>query len=224
MLVNVDNIFSALRKDLGDNGPAGLNHLKSPVKLMEGQTKEYCLKPKRFKSGEIRSNINNNLLVYRRKENKEAVILNYEKEAHVTRSEGEEEGDTEDNGEDESEDYAKIKGNEHIQVGEEGDEMQGDDDLMDVYNQITGIEKGMQIEDEAIEEYSTEAETENGIEVEGLEGVNIFGEPTLLNTVQDTQILEVEPSKFTTTSPVSSKRTPNQSVGNILPTSPSPSN
>ncbi|KAM7465492.1 hypothetical protein LguiB_013054 [Lonicera macranthoides] len=268
MLVNVDNIFSALRKDLGDNGPAGLNHLKSPVKLMEGQTKEYCLKPKRFKSGEIRSNINNNLLVYRRKENKEAVILNYEEEAHVTRTEGEEEGDTDDNGEDESEDYAKIEGNEHIEVGEEGDEMQGDDDLkaetehgieeeglegvkifgkpallntseevgeeedemqgdddlMDAFNQITGIEKGMQIEDEAIEEYSIEAEIENGIEVEGLEGVNIFGEPTLLNTVQDTQILEVELSKFTTTSPVSSKRFPNQSVGNILPTSPSPSN
>ncbi|KAM7476990.1 hypothetical protein LguiB_024233 [Lonicera macranthoides] len=203
MLVNVDNIFSALRKDLGDNGPAGLNHLKSPVKLMEGQTKEYCLKPKRFKSGEIRSNINNNLLVYRRKENKEVVILNNKEEAHVTRFEGEEEGDTDDNGEDELEDYAKIEGNEQIEVGEEGDEMQ---------------------EDEATEEYSTEAETEHGIEEEGLEGVNIFGKPTLLNTVHDTQILAIEPSKFTITSPISPSRSLNQSEGNILLTFPSPYN
>ncbi|KAM7473156.1 hypothetical protein LguiB_020399 [Lonicera macranthoides] len=82
----------------------------------------------------------------------------------------------------------------------------------------------MKIEDEAIEEYNTEAETENGIEEEGLEGVNIFGEPTLLNTVQDTQILEVEPSKFTT-SPVSSSRSPNQSEAIMLtPISISPNN
>ncbi|KAM7473315.1 hypothetical protein LguiB_020558 [Lonicera macranthoides] len=192
--------------------------------MNKGQTKEYCLKPKWFKSGEIRSNINNNLLVYRGKENKEAVILNYEEEAHVTRSEGEEEGDKDDNGEDESEDDAKIEGNEQIEVGEEGDEMQGDDDLMDVYNQIIEIEDGVQKEDEAIEEYSTEAETEHGIEEEGLEGVNIFGKPTLLNTVHDTQILAIEPSKFIITSPVSPSRSPNQFEGNILLTFPSPSN
>ncbi|KAM7532040.1 hypothetical protein LguiB_035450 [Lonicera macranthoides] len=127
MLVNVDNIFSVLRKDLGDYGQIGLNQFKSPVKLIEGQSKEYSWKPKGFKSGEIRSNISNNLLVYRRKENKEVEVLNYEEETHETSSEGEEEGDTDD----------------------------------------SGIEEGMQIEDEAIEEYITEAETENGMRRKG---------------------------------------------------------
>ncbi|KAM7481962.1 hypothetical protein LguiB_006545 [Lonicera macranthoides] len=174
MLVKVDNIFSALREDQGENGLIGLNQLKNPVKLMEGQSKEYCLKPKGFKSGEIRSNISNNLMVYCRKENKEAEVLNYEEEAHETRSEGEEEGDTDDSSDDESEDDAKIEGDEQIEVGVEGDEMQGDDDLMDVYNQITGTEEGVQKEDEATEQYSTEAKTEHGNKEEGLEGVNIF--------------------------------------------------
>ncbi|KAM7468896.1 hypothetical protein LguiA_007079 [Lonicera macranthoides] len=137
MLVNVDNNFSALRKDLGDNGTIGLNQFKSPVKLIEGQSKENSWKPKGFKSGEIRSNINNNILVHRKKENKEVEVLNYEEEAHETSSEGEEEGDTDDSGEKVSKDDAKIEGDEQIEVGEEEAEMQGDDDLMDAYNQIT---------------------------------------------------------------------------------------
>ncbi|KAM7473155.1 hypothetical protein LguiB_020398 [Lonicera macranthoides] len=132
-----DNNFSALRKDLGDNGTIGLNQFKSPVKLIEGQSKENSWKPKGFKSGEIRSNINNNILVHRKKENKEVEVLNYEEEAHETSSEGEEEGDTDDSGEKVSKDDAKIEGDEQIEVGEEEAEMQGDDDLMDAYNQIT---------------------------------------------------------------------------------------